>query len=342
VHDVSAFQPKTQQSYLQNVLIAAAILEKDANDRAPGCVLAIMRFPHILRRLRQSPMFTAITVITLALGIGANAAIFSVLEGILLKPLSYPDPDRLIAVDHTAPGVNLTSTGMAPFLYFTYREESRTLQDIGMWTGDSLGVTGLAEPEQVPGIDVTDAVLPMLGAQPALGRLFSRKDDSPGSPRTVILSYGYWKARFGGSASVLGQRILLDGRSTEIIGVLRAQFRFLDRKADLFLPMQRDRSKVYLGNFSFQAMARLKPGVTMAQVNADVARMIPIGLRAFPPFPGYNMKMFETARLAPSLRLLKQDLIGDIGKVLWVLMGTIGIVLLTLLSKTGRGRDVGC
>src|SRR5207247_5463940 len=103
---------------------------------------------------------------------------------------------------------------------------------------------------------------------------------SPGSPRTVILSYGYWQARFGGNASVLGRRILLDGRSTEIIGVLPDRFRFLDRKADLFLPMQRDRSKVYLGTFSYQAVARLKPGVTMAEVNADLARLIPIGLRS--------------------------------------------------------------
>jgi hypothetical protein len=148
-----------------------------------------MRFLHVLRRLRQSPMFTTITVITLALGIGANAAIFSVLEGVLLKPLSYPDPDHLLAVDHAAPGVNLTSAGIAPFLYFTYRDQNQTLQDIGMWTGDSLAVTGLAEPEVVPGIDLTDGVLPMLGAQPVLGRVFSRQDDSAGSPRTVILSY---------------------------------------------------------------------------------------------------------------------------------------------------------
>ena len=155
-----------------------------------------MRLRHILRRLRQSPTFTAITVVTLALGIGANAAIFSVIEGVLLKPLPYPDPNRLVVVDHAAPGVNITSAGMAPFLYFTYREQNRKLQDIGMWTGDSLGVTGLAEPEQVPGIDVTDGVLPILGVQPVLGRLFSRQDDSPGSPRTVILSYGYWQARY--------------------------------------------------------------------------------------------------------------------------------------------------
>jgi putative ABC transport system permease protein len=295
-----------------------------------------MRLHYIFRRLWQSPMFTTITVITLAVGIGANSAIFSVLEGVLLKPLLYPDPDRLIAVDHSAPGVDMPSAGIAPFLYFTYREQNRTLQDIGMWTGDSLGVTGLAEPEQVPGIDVTDGVLPILGVQPVLGRLFSRQDDLPASPKTVILSYGYWQARFGGKASAIGQRMLLDGRSTEIIGVLPAGFRFLDRKADLFLPMQRDRSKVVLGNFSYQAIARIRPGVTVTQVNVDIARMIPISLRSFSPFPGYSVKMFESARLAPNLRLLKQDLIGDIGKVLWVLMGTIGIVLLIACANVAN------
>jgi predicted permease len=281
-------------------------------------------------------MFTTVTVITLALGIGANAAIFSVLEGILLKPLSYPDPDRLIAVDHAAPGVNLTSAGIAPFLYFTYRDQNQTFQDIGMWTGDNLAVTGLAEPEVVPGIDLTDGVLPLLGARPALGRLFSRHDDSPGSPRTVIISYQYWQSRFGGNPSVIGRGIVLDGRPTEIIGVLPAAFQFLDRKADLFLPMQRDRAKVFLGNFSYQSLARLKPGVTTTRANADLTRMIPIALRSYPPFPGGSVKMFESARLAPNLRLLKQDLIGDIGKLLWVLMGTIGIVLLIACANVAN------
>src|SRR5207344_2692764 len=135
-------------------------------------------------------------------------------------------------------------------------------------------------------------------------------DDAPGSPRTVIISYQYWQSRFGGNTSVIGRGIVLDGRPTEIIGVLPAAFQFLDRKADLFLPMQRDRAKVFLGQFSFQSLARLKPGVTTTQATADLTRMIPIALRSFPPFPGGSLKMFESARLAPNLRLLKQDLIG--------------------------------
>src|SRR5258708_6347853 len=119
-----------------------------------------MRLSHILRRLLQLPAFTTIAVLTLAIGIGANAAIFSVIEGVLLKPLPYPNPDELIVLDHAAAGVNLKNAGAAPFLYFTYREDGRVFQDVGMWQGDTVSVTGLAEPEEVRAADVTQAMLP--------------------------------------------------------------------------------------------------------------------------------------------------------------------------------------
>jgi predicted permease len=295
-----------------------------------------MRFRHVLRRLRQSPVFTLASVLTLALGIGANVAIFSVVNGILIKPLPYHEPDRLITVDTAAPGVNLKSAGMAPFLYFTYREQSRTLEDVGMWTGESVSITGLAEPEQVQAFDVTDGVLPILGVRPQLGRLFSRRDDSPGAPATVILSHGYWLRRFGGERSAIGRRILADGKAREIIGVLPEGFRFLDRKADLFLPMQRDRAKVVLGEFSFDSFARLKPGVTIAQAQDDLAPLVPVAIRSFPAVQGTTTKMFADVRPAPVLRPLKQDMIGDIGKVLWVLMGTIGIVLVIACANVAN------
>ena len=136
-------------------------------------------------------MFTSVAVVTLAIGIGANAAIFSVVQGVLLKPLPYPHADELVVLDHTAAGINLQSTGAAPFQYFTYREDGRVFQDVAMWTGDTESVTGLAEPEEVRSIIVTEGLLPMLGATPALGRLFSKQDDSPGSPETMILAAGW-------------------------------------------------------------------------------------------------------------------------------------------------------
>jgi putative ABC transport system permease protein len=295
-----------------------------------------MRLNQIFRRLLQLPVFTTIAVVTLAIGIGANAAIFSVIEGVLIKPLPYPHPDELVVLDHTAAGLGLKSTGAAPFLYLTYREDGRVFQDVAMWTGDTVSVTGLAEPEEVRGIVVTDGLLPMLGATPALGRLFSKQDDSVGGAETVILTAGYWRTRFGGDASAIGRRVLLDGRAREIIGVLPDSFRFLDEKPSLILPMRLDREKVHLGNFSYTAVARLKPGATLGQAIADVARLIPVGLSRFPPFPGFSAKMFDEAKLQPNLRLLKADVIGDVGSVLWVLMGTIAMVLLIACANVAN------
>src|ERR1700722_1912762 len=147
------------------------------------------RIKQVLRRLGRTPMFTAITLITLAVAVGANTVIFSVVEGVLLKPLPYPDPERLIGLWYTAPGVGIKDLNMSAFLYFIAREQNSTLEDIGVYNGDSLSVTGIGEPEHVSGLDVTSGTLPILRVAPVLGRVFTRSDDSPGAPDTVMLSY---------------------------------------------------------------------------------------------------------------------------------------------------------
>ncbi len=287
-----------------------------------------MHLTRVLRRLIRFPAFTAVSVLTLAIGIGANSAIFSVVYGVLLKPLPYPHPDELLGIDHSAPGVNIQHAGAAPFLYFTYREQAKVFVDVGMWQGDTVSVTGLAAPEEIPVVDVTEGVLPILGVKPALGRLFTRADDAPGSPETVILTYGYWQARFGGQTSAIGRRVMFDGRAREVVGVLPQSFRFLDRDASAFVPMRLDRGKTFLGNFSYHGIARLAPGVTTGRATADLARLIPVAVKAFPAPPGFSEKMFVQARLAPIARPLRDEIVGDVGRVLWVLMGTIGMVLL--------------
>ncbi len=282
-------------------------------------------------------MFTLIVVATLAIGIGANTAIFSVIDGILLKPLPYPASEKLVSLDHKAPGLDIPGgAGIAPFLYYIYREQGRSFEDIGMWNNSSVSVTGLAEPEQVKVLEVTDGLLPLLRVQPFIGRVFSQKDDSPGAPQTVMLTFGYWKARLGGDAKAIGRTVTIDGKPVEVIGVLPEKFQFLDSRVSMLLPMQRDRSKTFLGQFSFQGLARLKPGVTIDQANADTARMVPIALDAFPPFPGGSKSMFVEARLAPVVKPLKKEVVGDIGSVLWVLMGTIGMVLLIACANVAN------
>ncbi len=281
-------------------------------------------------------MFTAISLVTLAIGIGANSAIFSLIEGVLLKPLSYPHSERLIALWHTAPGVNIKDLNMSPSLYYTYRDESRVFQDVGMWQDDTSSVTGISEPEEVPALLVTNRLLPILNVQPSIGRRFTDSDDDPKSDRTVMLSNGYWKSRFGGDPAVLGRRITVDGNPRVVIGVLPPSFQFMDQRVSLMMPLRFNRNEIRQGNFSFQGVARLKPGVTMAQASADVARMIRLAHERFPAPPGYTSKMFEEARIGPNLRWLKQDLVGDIGNTLWVLMGTVGIVLLIACANVAN------
>src|ERR1700723_786203 len=171
----------------------------------------------VLRRLGPAPLFTFITLITLAIGVGANTVIFSVIEGVLLKPLPYPHAEQLIGVWHRAPGILQQELDAAPFLYFIDREQAKTIQDIGISQGDSVSVTGVGEPEHVQGLDVTDGTLPILGVKPVLGRLFSRSDDAPNAPKTVLISYGYWLKKFGANSSVVGRSITVDGTSREII-----------------------------------------------------------------------------------------------------------------------------
>jgi len=291
----------------------------------------------VLRRLRRAPMFTAVTLITLAAGVGANTAVFSVLEGVLLKPLPYPHSGELVGVWHTAQAFHNAEVNMAPSNYFIYREQNRTLQDVGLYNGDSVSVTGLAEPEQVRAVDVTDGTLPILGIPPMLGRVFDRSDTTPGSPDTIILTYGYWTRKFSGDRSVVGRTITVDAKPRQIIGVMPMQFHFLDMQdRGLILPIRFDRNKTTLGQFSFEGVARLKPGMTIADANRDVARMLPVVWDAFPAPPGFSVELFKHAGVVPNLRPLSQDVVGDVGKFLWVLMGSIGVVLLIACANVAN------
>lgn len=320
--------------FCRSYLEFCELLRRDNVENFVGSYSQQLRY--VLRTLLRSPMFTIVTVVTIAIGIGANAAIFSIVNGVLLKPLPYPKPDRLVAVREIAPALDIKGMGLSPADYFTFREENRTFERFGVWTTDRVSVTGLGVPEQVPAITVTADTLPALGIQPALGRWFTGKDDTPEAARTVILSHGYWQRKFGGAPSVIGRTIHVDGRLCEIIGVMPPGFRVLDEKADLFAPFRFDRAKTKLGNYSFRGIARLKPGVTLQQANADAGRMIPVGFIKFPPPPGFSVKLFEQAHFQADLRPLKEDVTGSLGKLLWVLMGSIGVVLLIACANVAN------
>jgi predicted permease len=307
---------------------------------------------HLVRMLRMNPAFAVTAILTLALGIGATTAIFSVVNGVLIKPLAYPEPDAVVRVGHSAL-FRTVRTGNFPFApqwLGTYAEHNQTFHELGMWRPGVAAVTGLGNPEQANTLLVTQGFLPALGIQPALGRWFSRTDDQPGTRETVMLSRGYWQSRFGGDLGVVGRVITIDFRPREVIGVMPARFSFAGflfpgPSADLILPLQLNLAEPVLADWGYAALARLKPGVSVAQANADVARMLPIFTRKY---GGTGVNSLDSLHLLPAVRPLKEDVVGDVGGVLWVLLGGIGIVLLIacanvanllLVRAEGRGQE---
>jgi putative ABC transport system permease protein len=290
---------------------------------------------HAIRTLARTPSFTVTVVLTLALGIGATTAIFTVVNGVLLRPLPYPDPEALVGVWHSAQfqGVTSNNVRLSSTMYLTYREHTETFAEFGVWHVAQASVTGLGEPEQVPAVIVTHGTLPAIGVPPAIGRWFSAADDTPGTPETVILSYGYWQRRFGGSKSVIGNTVTIDSRPRVVIGVMPQTFLFLNTDPAVILP-QRFEGPQLLPNdaHAYVGIARLKRGVSLAQANADVGRMLPIWIKE----RGTNSGVLTAARFGPALRTVKQDVIGDVGPVLWLLMGTIGIVLVIACANVAN------
>lgn len=290
-----------------------------------------------IRSLARTPSFTAVAILSLAIGIGANTAIFSVVNGVLVKPLPFPDADSLVTVSHSAPGLNVEDLRSAPFLYFTEREQNRVFKDVALWWVASATVSRNGQAEQVTRMLATAGFLPVLGIQPAIGRTFSEEEDTADGPLTVILTHGYWERRFGGDPAVIGKSLVVNDQVSRIIGVMPEGFQFLNlSQLDVIMPYRSDRSRVVMGGTGTPSIARLKPGVTLEQATTDVRRLIEIAKVSWPLAPGITSQQVDRLRLGPKLAPLKQDFIGDIGKTLWLLMGTTGMVLLIACANVAN------
>jgi len=301
---------------------------------------------YAFRGMRRNPTFTLAVVLTMALGLGANTAIFAVVDGVLIKPLAYPDAGELVSLNHTAPGIQVDAFQMSPTQYFSYRDEGRVFQQIGIWGDGGTTITGGGDPEQARMLAVSSGVLEALGIQPALGRIFSESDTTAAASNpmevggsALILTYGYWQRRFGGDPSVIGRRITTDSRPAEIVGVMPESFRFLDIRPqpEVILPIRLNRAGLVIAGFGVRGLARLKPGVTVADANADITRILPIWLNAWPIPPGtVGRQAIENWRITPTLQPLKEFVIGGVGEMLWVLTGTLGIVLLIACANVAN------
>jgi predicted permease len=301
-----------------------------------------------IRGLWRHLGFTTAAALTLALGIGATTAIFSVVYGVLLKPLPYPDAGALVSLQHTAPGLAATigrapsdSFGLSESMYVTYREENRAFEHVGFWTGAEQTLTGLGEPEQISVLAVADGTLQALGVQPALGRWFSADEytlAAADGPDPVIVSHAFWQRRFGGDQGALGQTLSLDGRSGQVVGIMPAGFRFLDLKPqpDVMRAIRTDGAQILMSTLvrpitasppNYAGFARLKRDVTLEEANADVARLVSLWVDAWPT-GRRSREEIAAWRFAPALQPLQDVIVGGVAGMLWVLMGTVGAVLL--------------
>src|SRR5262245_10498393 len=234
-------------------------------------------FRYGLRILLKNPGFTAVAVVTLAVGIGANTAIFSVVNAILIRPLSYPDSDRLVMVWNKYPKMGLPKAGLSGPDFADRRDQNRVFEQLGVYADANLNLTGGGDPERIQGVRVSAGVFPSLGVPAAIGRLFLSAEDRPGGEPVVIVSDGLWKRRFGADPSLVGRSVTVNGISHTVVGVMPAGFSFPSPRTEMWVPLAlatEELDPARRGNEFLQgAIARLKPGVTLQQAQKDMDRI---------------------------------------------------------------------
>ncbi|PYQ97237.1 MAG: hypothetical protein DMF96_15480 [Acidobacteria bacterium] len=330
-------------------LVALAITERwasrrvralDTEGKAQRMDAMAQEIRHAARRLRRSPAFTVAAVLTLALAIGANASIFAVVHRVLLNPLPYGDPERLIALDYAVPGQNVPSglTSMSWQLYHQLSDHARTLEGVAAYDTGDITVTGNGDPERIRVSHATPSLAPTLRVSPALGRWFTGDEGVPGGPDVVVLSHGFWVRRHASDRDVLGHRVILNGVSTEVVGVMPPSFAFPEPEIAVWLPARSTRaSATFL--FLVAGVARLRDRATLADARSEITNLIGALSRVSP-----NQRGITSTALP-----LRDSMVGRVADMLWILLASVGLVLLVgcanvanlfLVRSEARQREV--
>ena len=297
------------------------------------------------RMLRRNWALTLVIVASLAIGIGANTAVFSVVNALLLKPLPYPDPDRLVILWLRSPGINIPQDWPSPGQYIDVRTENRSFEEMSISQGRSGTLLGLEQPQRVEALLTSSSLFTLLGAKPLYGRLLLPEEDRPGKPPVVILSYGFWRRMFGADPNIIGRTLTLNNISAgtgdlknqfEVAGVLAPDFLLNDeimptvasiRQMDVFLPLPFGADAVTRrGDENYNIMARLKPGVTMEQARSDVSA---IAGRIREKDKRDRTFTIDTVPLLDSV-------VGDVRRAVLVLLGSVGLVLLIACANVAN------
>ncbi|MEJ7618632.1 MAG: ABC transporter permease [Pyrinomonadaceae bacterium] len=281
-----------------------------------------------LRMLAKNPDFTIVAVIALALGIGANSAIFSVVNTVLLRPLPYKDPDRLMMVweDDTKGGFPRDTPAAAN--YVDWRDQNQVFEGMAAIADESFNLTGADEPERIDGRRVSANLFPLLGVEPFRGRAFTPEEDQPGGNRVVVMSYGLWQRRFGSDTKIIGQSLTMNGESFTVVGVMPPRFQFPSHGDELWVPIAfSSQEAANRGRHYLEVIARTKPGVTLQQAQAD---MNIIAARLQQQYPD------SSTELGATVTPLHEHVVGDIKPALLVLLGAVGFVLLVACANVAN------
>jgi putative ABC transport system permease protein len=284
-----------------------------------------------VRTLGRHAGFAAIVVVTLALGIGANAAIFSVVNAVVLRALPYPNGDRLVVVWGNLHRPGFEEIPGSAGEYVDYRDRSHAFDAITAYDTTGFNLTGSGEPERVDGAVVSADFFATLGVLPEIGRGFRRPDEQPGGNDVAVISHGLWTRRFGADRTIVGRTVSIDGRAVTILGVMPRRFRFPDENTDIWKPILLDADALGAdnrGSHGYTLVARLKRGLTAAQARQDLDT---VASTFIPQFPANYRAGFSTV-----VRRLRDEIVGDTGRALFVLLGAVGVVLLIACANVAN------
>jgi len=287
------------------------------------------------RRLRANPGFTLLSLLTLAVGVGANIAIFAIVNAVLLRPLPITDSERLVILRHAAPGLaQLDELPLSDALYFLYADESRTLENVAAYRDEQVSFTGPENPQRVEASSVTASFFHVLRTPPRLGRSFTSEEDRRGTAPVIVLSDGLWRSRFGAAPGVVGRVVELDGESVEVVGVMPPGFTFSQQEIDLWRPLRLDRDNVQLGAFGINGVARIADGSTLGQVRVELAAMLSNLVEIFPDEGA--APIMANAGFRPLIDRAREVVVGDVEATLWILLGAVGFLLLIACANVAN------
>jgi putative ABC transport system permease protein len=294
---------------------------------------------YAVRVLRKSPLFACAVVLTVALGVGANTAIFSVVNAVLLRPLPYAQPDRLVWIAERNDKLNIATFAASVLNYLSWKEEARAFESTGAFGFATVTLTGRGDPEQFAGGTLTPSMFPLLGIQPLAGRAFVEGDDRPGSPRVALISEGLWKRRFGGERSVIGSTVTLNGSDTTIVGIAPRSLPLLSA-GDVWLPLIIDPGREIRLNHVILAVGRIRAGVTFDQAQAEMDGVARHVAAQYPDMKEWRVQLvtFFNFFVNPQLRTALLVLLSAVGCVL--LIASANVANLLLARAASRQKEI--